>query len=91
MDTYLGATYINNCQQSIMNKTPETFPDPDMPTTICDTGVERPKTEADMTYLGKNNIDETTHQKLSKKDVYENEIHNIYNIIVGHINKQTQE
>ena len=35
-----------------------------------------------MNYLDKNNINETTHQKLRNKDVYESDIHKIYNPIV---------
>ena len=39
----------------------------------------------------KNNIDKSILQKLRKKDVYETEIHKIYNIIVGQINYKLQE
>ena len=62
-----------------------------MPTIIPDTGAKRPKTDRKMTYLKNNNIDENIHQKLRKKDVYQNDMHNIYNIIVGHTNEQLQE
>ena len=34
-----------------------------------------------MIYLWKKNINEATHQNLRNKDVYESDIHNIYNII----------
>ena len=44
-----------------------------------------------MTYLKKKNIDEAIHQKLRKKDFYESDMHNIYNLIVGQTNKQLQE
>ena len=44
-----------------------------------------------MTYLDKNNIDEAIRQKLSKNDVYESEIHKIYNLIVGQTNEQVPE
>ena len=46
IERYLWATYIDRCQPSIMAKTPETFPDPYMPTIIPDTGAESPKTES---------------------------------------------
>ena len=39
----------------------------------------------------KNNIDKSILQKLRKKDVYETEIHKIYNLIVGQINNKLQE
>ena len=44
-----------------------------------------------MTYLENNNIDEAIRQKLRKKDVYESDMHNIYNLIVGQTNEQLQE
>ena len=43
-----------------------------------------------MTYLEKNNIDEAIRQKLSKKDVYETDMHKIYNLIMVHTNDQPQ-
>ena len=54
-------------------------------------GTERPKTDGEMTYLEKNNIDEPIHQKLRKKDVYESDMQKIYNLIVGQTNEQLQE
>ena len=36
-----------------------------------------------MTYLEKKNIEKYIHQKMRNKDVYESDIHNIYNIIMG--------
>ena len=39
-----------------MTKTPVTFPDPEMPTIIPDTGAEHPTTDADITYLKNNKI-----------------------------------
>ena len=57
-------------------------PSPDVQTIIHDTSVKRPTTDSDMTYLEKKNIDEVTRQKLRKKDVYENYMHKIYNILV---------
>ena len=44
-----------------------------------------------MKWLKKNNIDKSILQKLRKKDVYETEIHKIYNLIVGQINDKLQE
>ena len=60
-----------------MTNTPETFPEPEMPTIIPYTGVERPNTDADMNYLLKKNIDEDIRQKMRKTDVYETNMHNI--------------
>ena len=51
--------------------------------TITDLGTERSKTDVDMTYLEKKNIDEAIHQNLTKKDVYESDMYNIYNLNVG--------
>ena len=45
-----------------MNKTPETFLNPDMPTIMTNTGAERPKTEIEMTYLEKKNINEAIYK-----------------------------
>ena len=59
-----------------------------MPTIIPDTGVERPKTDEEMVYLENKNIEEAIHKKLRKKDVYETEMYNIYNIIVGQTNEK---
>ena len=44
-----------------------------------------------MTYLEKNNIGEAIRQNLRKRDVYESDMHKIYNLIVGQTNKQIQE
>ena len=54
-------------------------------------GTERPKTDGEMTYLEKRNIDEAIRKKLRKEDFYESYIHNIYNLIVGQTNEQLQE
>ena len=43
-----------------------------------------------MTYLKKENIDKAICQKLGKKDVYENDVHNIYNLIMVQTNKKLQ-
>ena len=88
---YLGEKYIDSYQPDIMNKAMVTLPDTQIPTIIPHKVVERPKTEVDMTYLKKKNIDEAIHQKLRKKDVYENDMHKVYNIIVVHMNDQLQE
>ena len=68
-----------------MTETASNFPDPEMPT-ITELGTERPQTDGEMTYLEKNNINEAICQKLRKKDVYESEMHKIYNLVVGQTN-----
>ena len=73
-----------------MNETAANFPDPEMPT-ITELGTERHKTDGEMTYLDKNNIDEAIRQKLRKKDVYESDMQKMYNLIVGQTNEQLQE
>ena len=40
-----------------------------------------------MTYLEKNNIDEGIRQKLSNKDFYDSDVHNIYNLVVVQTNE----
>ena len=70
LERYLGATYNNIYQTDIITDKMETFPDPDMPTIIPDTGLKHTKTDGEMTYLEKKNIDKAIHQKLMKKDVY---------------------
>ena len=57
-----------------------------MPTIIPDTGVERPKTDTEITYLKKKEIDEAICHKLRKKDVYETVMHKIYNNIMVQTN-----
>ena len=44
-----------------------------------------------MTYLDKKNINEATHQKLRNKDVYESDMHNLYNLIVVQTHEQLQK
>ena len=44
-----------------------------------------------MTYLEKKNIDEAIRQNLRKKDLYESDMHNIYNPILDQTNEQLQE
>ena len=90
-ERYLGATYSDICQKSITKKTTETLPIPEVQTIIPDTSVKRPTTDADMNYLENKNIDEVTRQKLRKKDVYENEMHKIYNILVYQKNDQLHD
>ena len=71
-----------------MTKTPATLPVPYMPTIMEDTGTEIPKTDAEITYLKKKNIDEANRQNFRKKDVYEINMKNIYNILVGQTNEK---
>ena len=44
-----------------------------------------------MTYLYKRNINEATHQNLRNKDVYESDMHKIYNLVLGQTHEQLQE
>ena len=44
-----------------------------------------------MTYLENKNIDDTIHQKLRKKDVFETDMKKIYNIIVVQTNMKLLE
>ena len=69
-----------------MTETATNFPNPEMPT-INDLGTDRPKTDGEMTYLEKNNIDEAIRQNLRNKDVYKSDMQKIYNIIVVQTNK----
>ena len=73
-----------------MSETAANFPDPEMPT-ITELGTERPKTDGEMTYLEKKKIDEAIREKLRIKDVYESDMHKIYNLIVCQTNEQLQE
>ena len=41
-----------------------------------------------MTYLEKKNINEAIYKKLRNRDVYETDMQNLYNLIVGQTNKQ---
>ena len=59
--------------------------------TIYDLGIERPKLDAETTYLEKNNIDESIRQNIRKNDVYKLFMYKIYNVIVGQTNEQLQE
>ena len=55
LNWYLGATYSDSLDPSIMDDTAATITDLEMPT-ITDLGTECPKTNGDMTYPDKNNI-----------------------------------
>ena len=90
LEQYLGTTYSDSCQTAIMTETAANFPDQEMPT-ITELGNESPKTDGEMTYLEKKNVNEAIRQKLRKKDVYESDMHNIYNLIVVQTNEQLQE
>ena len=70
-----------------MTETSYTFPDPYIPATIPDLGINCPKTDTEMTHLKKKNIDESILQNMRNKDVYESYMHKIYNIIVGQVDK----
>ena len=63
-----------------MTETAANFPNTEMPT-ITDLGTEIPKTDGEMIYLEKKNIDEAIHQKLRNKDVYKSDMQKIYNLI----------
>ena len=89
LDQYLRTTSSDSFQPAIMTETAATFPNPEMPN-ITDFVTEPPKTDAEMTYLNKNNIYEAIHQNLRKKDVYKSEMHKIYNLFVGQTNEQLQ-
>ena len=69
LERYLEATYSNIYQPAIINNTTETFTDLDIPTIIPDTGTKCTKTDGEMIYLKKKNIDEAIHKKLMKKDL----------------------
>ena len=58
--------------------------------TITDLCIERPKTDGETTYLKTNNNDEAIFQKLRKKDLYQSDMHKIYNLIVVQTNEQLQ-
>ena len=73
-----------------MTETAANFPDPEMPN-ITNLVIERPKTDGEITYLKKKNINEAICQTLSNNYVYESGMHKIYNIIVGKTNEQLQE
>ena len=86
LERYLGATYSDRCQTAIMTETPVTLPSPYIPTIIPDMVVVHPKTDAEMNYLEKKNIDLVICKKLSNKCVYKTDMKMIYNLVVGKIN-----
>ena len=88
LEQYLGATYSDIFHPSIMNETVATFPIPEMPT-IKDLVTGHPKTDAYMTYLDKNNTNESICQNLRNKDVPD--MHKIYNLTAIQRNEQQQE
>ena len=57
--------------------------------TITDSGIERPETDGETTYLKKNN-DEAIRQNLTKKDLYQSDMQKIYNLTVGQTNEKLQ-
>ena len=67
MYSYNGATHINSCQPAIITETPDTFPDPYIPTIIPDTGVERPKTNLKMNYLKRRVLTRLSVRNLGRK------------------------
>ena len=52
LERYLETTYSDICQTAIMTETAANLPYPEIPT-ITDLGIERPKTDGEMTYLDK--------------------------------------
>ena len=44
-----------------------------------------------MNHLNKKSTDEATHQNMRKKDVYESDMYNTYNLILVKKNEQLQE
>ena len=91
LERHHGETNRDICQPNIMTKKRDNFPDPDIPTILPDTVTKGPKTDMKMVCLIKKSIEESLHKKLSIKDVYETDMHKIYNLIVGQINDQLQE
>ena len=90
LERYLGKTYSDSCQPAVMTETAANFPNPEMPN-ITELGTELSKTDGEMTYLKKNNIDESIFKKIRKKDVYKSDMHKIYTLIVVQTNEQLQE
>ena len=74
-----------------MNDVPVTFIDRDMPTINPYKDVNLPKSDIEMTYPEKKNINEVINHKPRKKDIYETNMHNIYNLIVADTNKPLQD
>ena len=76
LERYLGTTYSDSCQPAIITESSANLPDPEMPN-ITELVTERPKTDWEMTYLEKKNIDEAIRQKLRKNNVYESDMNKI--------------
>ena len=76
LERYLGTMRSYSCQPAIMTEISANFTNPEMHT-ITDLGIKRPKTDGEMTYVEKNNINEAICQKLRKKYVYESDMHKI--------------
>ena len=51
LEQYLGANYSIGCQTDIMTETPETLPDPNMPTITPVMGTDCTNVDGEMTYL----------------------------------------
>ena len=90
LEQYLGTTYSDSCQPAIMTETVATFPNLEMPT-ITDLVIELPKNIRRDGLSKKKNIGEAICKNQRKKDVYQSDMHKIYNIIVGQTNEQIQE
>ena len=90
MEQHHGGNYRNIFQPPIITKILKTFLGLEMPTIIPDTSAKRPKMHRKITYLEKNNIYKAIRKKLRKKDVYETDMHKIYNLIMGQTNKKSQ-
>ena len=56
LEQYFGTKYSDSCQSDIMTETAATFPDLEMHN-ITDLGIERPKTDGEMTYVEKKYFD----------------------------------
>ena len=72
-----------------MNETAATLSDPYIPI-VADLGTERPKIDAERTYLEKIIPMKQSKKNLRNKDVYESYMHKIYNLIVSQTNEQLQ-
>ena len=62
-----------------------------LPTITPDMVFNHPKSDSDITYLKKKNINKPIQQKQRKKYVYERDNHNIYNLILGQTNEKLRE
>ena len=62
-----------------------------MKTIIPYTVVDCPKMDSEMTYLKNKGINKSIRQKIRQKDVFETDMHKIYNIIGVQANEKLQE